>query len=215
MTQDAWRLALEEGGNLALEVLASALRIQKQLKGVALPGGLRDQVQGVCDGLVAFKDEAVPEISLAAAELEEPGRGRAASTRRIYELVDRLDLALAPLHGLLGTLLKDSYKDAPHADALQVIVWYAGDLGLARGRFRGAVAGLELDDEQVSQLRHLAPRTQYDWAYWSLTCRPGCGWSGRGPESVPAGFLRPGAERRCPRCERTFDGLWRPKRVGG
>jgi hypothetical protein len=211
MTHDAWHLALEEGRKLAAEARESAIRIREQLGGATLPEELRERVEGVCDGLVAFRDEVLDELNLAAADLDEPARGPAACTRRIYGLVDRVDLELAPLHRLLGALLNRSCEDSPEGDGVQVLIWYAGDLGLARGRFRGAVAGLPVDDEATPPLRHLFPATQYDWAHWVLTCA-GCGWSGRGPEAVPRGVLAPGAERRCPRCERKFDDLWRPRR---
>ncbi len=211
MTHDAWHLALEEGRKLSLDIHGSALQIRKQLDGAALPGELRERVKGVCEGLVAFGDDALSELSLAAAELDDPARGPVASTRRIYGLVDRVDLALEPMFRLLGAVLNRSCEDSPDGDAFQVLVWYAGDLGLARGRFRGAVAGIPVDGDTGPPLNHLSPGTQYDWDHWVLTCA-GCGWSGRGPETVPKVSFRPGSERRCPRCERKFDGLWSPGR---
>ena len=112
---------MTEAHNCAMEMLANASYIQKELPNVDMPDSLRAMTEKVCSGLVGTKFDIVSELSELDELLGAPESETRVIDTRVNRIVAWLRDDIDQMHELVTALDSASKEDSAYALAYMLV----------------------------------------------------------------------------------------------
>ena len=121
MNVKAVRTMMTEAHNCAMEMLANASYIQKELPGVNMPNALRAMTEQVCSKLIGTNFDIVSELSELDELLGAPEPERRVIDTRVNRIVAWLQDDINQMHELVTALDSASTEDSAYALAYMLV----------------------------------------------------------------------------------------------
>ena len=121
MNVNAVRAMMTEAHNCAMEMLANASFIEKELPKVNMPDSLRAMTEKVCSGLIGTKFDIVTELSELDELLGAPDPEAHVISPRVNRIVAWLKADVDQMHELITALDANSKENPAHGLAYMLV----------------------------------------------------------------------------------------------